>query len=40
MLDEPLTLAAGDYVECRGRQTSGGSLGVTLLEFGVTYLTR
>lgn len=35
-----LTLAAGDYVECRGRQTSGGSLGVTLLEFGVTYLTR
>lgn len=35
-----ITLAVGDYVESRARQISGGSLVVTLIEFGATYMTR
>lgn len=35
-----ITLAAGDYVETRARQVSGGGLVVTLIEFGATFMTR
>lgn len=35
-----ITLAAGEYVETRVSQDSGGGLDVALVEFGATYLTR
>lgn len=35
-----LVLAAGDYVELRAYQSSGGNLDVSLKEFTATYLTR
>lgn len=35
-----ITLAAGDYVECRVRQISGGALDATLLEFVALFRTR
>lgn len=35
-----LPLTAGDYVEAIGFQDSGGSLNVTTLELGATFLTR
>lgn len=35
-----LTLAAGDYVECRTRHTAVDDLAVELREFAATFLTR
>ena len=35
-----LVLAAGSYVEVRARQTSGGSLGVTLVNFSGGFVAR
>lgn len=35
-----IIFAAGDYVECRSRQKSGGNLDARLYEFGATFLTR
>ena len=35
-----ITLVAGDYVEARARQVSGGNMDVTLIEFACTYLGR
>jgi len=35
-----LTLAAGDFVQCIGFQTSGGNLNVEVLEFSAKFLTR
>ena len=32
--------AAGDYIEVRGYQNSGGALNVTLEEFALMFLTR
>jgi hypothetical protein len=34
------TLVAGDYVVCRGFQTSGGALNITLDEFAATFIAR
>lgn len=33
-------LSASQYVECIGFHTAGNNLGVTLLEFGATWMTR
>lgn len=35
-----IVLGAGDYVECRAAQYSGGNLDVTLNEFAATFFTR
>lgn len=35
-----IVLAAGDYVECRAYQSSGGNLDVTLTEFACFWMTR
>jgi hypothetical protein len=35
-----IVLAASQYVETQGRQTSGGNLATTLTEFSATWITR
>lgn len=35
-----VTLTVGDFVTCQARQTSGSNIGVRMVEFGATYMTR